>query len=733
MNLHLVLTIRLHDQRYHGASEWPPAPARVFQALVAGAASGGQLPFDCVAALQWLERLPPPVIVAPTCKRGSRVELFVPNNDLDSVAGDPRNISEIRTKKTIEPWLIEGDPVFRYVWSVSENREHARALIDVASRLYQLGRGVDMAWARAEVVEDTSIEAIFEATPGWVFRPTEGDSELQLSCPTAGTLESLVARHAGMRKRLQVEGRGKSARTLFTQPPKALFSPGAYSSHVPHRVYDLRCSTRDTVFFPWRLKEVSLLVERVRDGVAERLRQAFPEQRELIEQCVVGRNQTANRNTHKARRIRIVPLPSIGHEHADYAIRRILVEVPAECPLPAGDIFWAFSGFEPLNPDTSEFGPFMLTESTASDTMLSHFVSERGANTWRSVTSLALPESAQRRRIEPSRRNDEAKGAQELLSEEAKAIAAINDALRHADVTARAVSIHVQRTPFHEHGENAEAFADGTRFSKHQLWHVEVTLNRPVKGPLVLGNGRFVGLGVMAPDQRTPGIFAFNVVDGLAKHAAPEEIARALRRALMSRVQDILGPRVRLPQFFSGHADGSARPSTEPHLHFFFDPVSRSLNIVAPHAACHRPATSKEREYLDLLQTALAEFQELRAGKSGSLALTPRNLVEQLSDSLFHTSTTWQSVTPYLVARHARKMTASEAIIFDVRNECLRRRLPMPRSIHVTNVAGAPGKGLMGSVGIEFPQAVMGPVLLGRTRHLGGGVFRAAPVTTAST
>jgi CRISPR-associated protein Csb2 len=41
MPLNLVITIHLHDGRYHGMGEWRPSPARLFQALVAGAAQGG--------------------------------------------------------------------------------------------------------------------------------------------------------------------------------------------------------------------------------------------------------------------------------------------------------------------------------------------------------------------------------------------------------------------------------------------------------------------------------------------------------------------------------------------------------------------------------------------------------------------------------------------------------------------------------------------------------------------
>ena len=36
----LLIEVRLLDGRYHGAGDWPPAPFRLFQALVAGAYGG---------------------------------------------------------------------------------------------------------------------------------------------------------------------------------------------------------------------------------------------------------------------------------------------------------------------------------------------------------------------------------------------------------------------------------------------------------------------------------------------------------------------------------------------------------------------------------------------------------------------------------------------------------------------------------------------------------------------
>ena len=57
MSRTLVVNVHLHEARYHGVPDWPPAPARLFQAFVAGAAKGDELAGESMAALEWLERL----------------------------------------------------------------------------------------------------------------------------------------------------------------------------------------------------------------------------------------------------------------------------------------------------------------------------------------------------------------------------------------------------------------------------------------------------------------------------------------------------------------------------------------------------------------------------------------------------------------------------------------------------------------------------------------------------
>jgi CRISPR-associated protein Csb2 len=73
----LLISIRFHDGRYHGSGEWPPSPARLFQALVAGAARGESLSEFAMEAFRWLEGLDPPAIAAPSAYAGQGFKNFV--------------------------------------------------------------------------------------------------------------------------------------------------------------------------------------------------------------------------------------------------------------------------------------------------------------------------------------------------------------------------------------------------------------------------------------------------------------------------------------------------------------------------------------------------------------------------------------------------------------------------------------------------------------------------------
>jgi len=502
----LVLHVRLHDGRYHGENDWPPSPARLFQALVAAAGLSGPLGRGEREALQWLERQGPPTIGAPHAWRAQRGVLFyMPNNDSDRIGGDPLRMAKIRTaEKIFRPHFFDPEVPFMYAWSLEEvpgEEEYGRTICTMADRLYQLGRSIDMAWAWGEVLDDAALDALLAAYPGRIYRPSAGRSTTTLLCPRSGSLESLTRRYEAFGERFRYVKEGGSVRVVFRRPPRPLFQSVAYDTPPSRQLYELREPTAAGGFAPWPLERAYEVVVRLRDAAVERLKRAIPNQSADIDRALVGRKPDGTNACLPENRVRIIPLPSIGHFHADHQIRRVLVEVPAASPLRADDVHWAFSGLDIVDAETGEM--LAVLTRTEDNEFLRHYgLSDgKGHRVWRTVTPAALPENARRRRIDPARMREEAKAGLERAKEQAKAAAAVCQALRHAWVRTQVAAVGVQREPFEANGARVEVFAGGTRFAKQRLWHVQIQFEQPVSGLLVIGDGRFLGLGVMAPLQ----------------------------------------------------------------------------------------------------------------------------------------------------------------------------------------------------------------------------------------
>ena len=365
----------------------------------------------------------------------------------------------------------------------------------------------------------------------------------------------------------------QSAVNRAPRPPRPLLANIAYNAPPDRLVFALRGSDAEGGFAPRRLGEAAALVAEVRDAAARRLSAGTPARAADVARYLVGQGAT---DADKAARVTIVPIPSIGHRGADLMIRRLAVYVPQSCPVRADDLAWAFTQVTwPVadGPIVSELEP------ADDDAMASRY--EAAGRHWHSVTPLALTRS--RHPVGPAQAGQEAGRTTERVQEEAQAVHAVRQALRHAAVSVPPVTVAVQREPFDERGERAGSFSAGSRFSRESLWHVAVTFAAPVSGPLVLGNGRYLGLGLMRAVDRMPGVLAFAIEEGLAIDD-PTPVARAARRAMFARVQAVLPPGQRLPTYVTGHEDDGnpARSGTHRHLAVVPDLPRRRLLYIAP-------------------------------------------------------------------------------------------------------------------------------------------------------
>jgi len=93
-----LLTGRYVASRYdeRARAEWPPEPARLFSACVATLHEHPDLGENVRAALEWLERLGPPLVVASKAGRRSVSHVYVPVNDSHVVTGWEKSFDAVR-------------------------------------------------------------------------------------------------------------------------------------------------------------------------------------------------------------------------------------------------------------------------------------------------------------------------------------------------------------------------------------------------------------------------------------------------------------------------------------------------------------------------------------------------------------------------------------------------------------------------------------------------------------
>jgi CRISPR-associated protein Csb2 len=489
----LCIEARLLDGRYHGrgddgrSPQWPPNPNRLFQALVAAAHLGfrrTEWSEAKAAAFRWLERRDAPEIIAPPAQPGNVVRLYVPNNDLDKVyaawaAGrEPEKLpSELRTGKDLRPHLIETEGAVHFLWPIPDSewessRAHAELLCEEALHLHCLGLGIDLVAGNGRVLSDVEKQAL----PGEVFVPRSDDTGWRV--PTEGSFKELEARYQVMRTERVRATAGRGATRWVESPaaPKmvrevryARRTQAARRSVYAFALVNEEGSYRS--FDPRRTIEVAAWLRHAAHEIARWMRL----DRDFVERFVCGHGDDAGT---KNDRFSYLPLPTIPSKGRDGRIRRVLVVEPFRGGGgKARAVARRLSGASLTEDGTGEIKADLRELSDPFvDGVAPRYL--RKAHRWGSVTPLVLP------------------GHDDYRTRKAHAL--VLKALAQAGYATPVTEIHLQREPVFPGAEMAHAYRPPAYLKDYPRTHAIITFAESVPGPLALGAGRHVGLGVFA-------------------------------------------------------------------------------------------------------------------------------------------------------------------------------------------------------------------------------------------
>lgn len=472
MTANLCISVTFLDPLFHGQGdeepEWPPSPMRLAQALVAGARNGcrGRQWNDARAGALGLMARRPPLIVAPAALPATRCTYFVPDNDSDRVFDRQDRL----TSKVARPHRLVAGETVHYVWPIDPREEdvaQARLLCDLASHLLALGWGIDQVVGRGRLLSEAETAEL----PGcrWRAWRVHRTGSQAWRVPAEGFVEDLEGAHRSFLERIDVDGRS------YRHPRKPVCFDSVHyfsSTALPVRPYAVFELPEGVGFRHESAAVVAAMLRSLTCRVAKADTHEFPGGAEVY---VAGHVKADERTPP---RFSYLPLPTIGPEHADGAIRRLLIAEHF-----GGDgthASWAQQRLRNAvlrDQHGDERGVLLDLWRPQSRRIVRRY--DREAQVWSSVTPVVLPGL------------DDGK--------QAKAEGLFLKAVAQAAIPIEAIeSVTLRKAPFWPGAEHPRHYFVPEYLRGFARWHVMVRFRESVPGPLAIGAGRHVGLGLFA-------------------------------------------------------------------------------------------------------------------------------------------------------------------------------------------------------------------------------------------
>ncbi len=496
-------------------AEWPPHPGRVFMALAAAHFQTGADP-DEREALLWLDgskrdgEISAPQIAAPEAMQRAIVKHYVPVNDK---AGPSKAVMQTlpvardRQDRTFARAWLDDDTV-SLVWPDLDPPEpHRHALKQLCGKVTRIGHSTSLVqmWIAGE---DELVE------PNWL--PDDDRAGLRLRIAGPGTLEYLEQEYNVMAAEdyanLKVQSETaddpkirKAAKQKLKQqydnrpPPQRRPQLALYQGYArpdsepevqagPGTVFDphfitFRLEREDSTYRALDLASTLAVTTRWREAILSHSNDESEHVRALLS------GHDPDGRPLKAPHLAFLPLAFVGHEHADAHLlgmglvlpagltreeRRAALRVIAQVRhLKLGPL-----GVWNVTPVTESSPP----QSLRPDIWTAH---PEGATHWSTVTPVAFDRHAKAK--------NKADHQRELAGMVGKSCQRIG-LPKPREVIITPVSAHLGTPPAHASPKLKRKDGSERRHS-----HAILVFDEPVRGPVLIGAGRFRGYGVCRP------------------------------------------------------------------------------------------------------------------------------------------------------------------------------------------------------------------------------------------
>ena len=436
-------------------SEWPPEPARLFCALVAPHETD-----DERNALRWLENQGAPLVVCSSAAESLRTN-YVPTNQTVSgkkrdgiLSGSSHNGFDARTGKGPRTWYrhIPSEPVVRFIWpGAAPDDETLQAIEGLCRKIPYLGRSTSPA-----IVSVMNGEPPMDAPQ--TFTPDEAGRR-RLTVPRPGYFDALVGAYEAEQSAWEVPRRFAGYRTGAAATPD--------------------------VGGPWEAPIVLPFAHRRSIAAAHLVLATTTLRRALINVLDGGPSILhghADGLPAPRHQISFLGLPVVGNTHADGHLVGMALALPKD--ISSEDRRTVLRGLRQVQSlHLGKVGSFELERTPDTRQALSPDRWSRKSRTWVSATPMCTDRHLHR-------------------TNDTDFAIAVRDACRHLDIP-EPVSVEASEFPLLLGAQNLRPHQRVRRMSEKAkpALHCRISFAEEVSGPLVLGNMRSFGLGLMLPER----------------------------------------------------------------------------------------------------------------------------------------------------------------------------------------------------------------------------------------